>query len=84
MGTLKLLLIILSFFAVAAMVFLAGSFLADHVLEQSARRHADEQANAAAVLIPVYFLAKFVICPIVSIGAGILASWKVAKSKIAV
>jgi hypothetical protein len=69
----------LSFFAVAALVFLAGSFLADYVLEHSARQSADP-VNAAAVMVPVYFLSRFVICPIASVAAGAIAAWKIAKS----
>ena len=82
MGPLKLLSVILGFFVVVAAVYLAGSFLADHLLQNSAQQHAGDQANAAAVFVPMYFLAKFVICPIMSIAAGAFAAWKVAKSNI--
>ena len=80
MGPLKILLVILSFFVVAAMVFLAGSFLAYYIFQHSAPLHAGEQANAAAVIVPMYFFAKFIICPIVSMAAGALTAWKIAKS----
>jgi len=83
MGPLKISLVILSFFVVAAAVFLAGSFVADYTFEHSARQHAREQANAAAVIVPMYFLAKFIICPIISIAAGAFTSWKIAKSNLA-
>jgi len=83
MGPLKLLLVILSFFVVAAPVFLAGSVIAGYIFQQSARLYAGEQANAAAVVVPMYFLAKFIICPIVSIAAGTFTAWKVAKSNLA-
>ncbi|CAN7466999.1 hypothetical protein LJR220_004212 [Bradyrhizobium sp. LjRoot220] len=79
MGPLKIFLIILSFFGVAALVFLAGSFLTDSILEYSTRQNADP-ANAAAVLVPVYFLSRFVICPIVSIAAGAITAWKISKA----
>jgi hypothetical protein len=82
MGPLKILLVILSFFVVAALVFLAGSFLADYIFEHYARENADP-ANAAAVMVPVYFLSRFVICPIASIAAGAITAWKIAKSDLA-
>jgi Kef-type K+ transport system membrane component KefB len=83
MGPLKILLIILSSFVVAAVVFFAGSFIADYTFEHSARLHAREQANAAAVIVPMYFLARFIICPVVSIAAGAFTCWKIAKSRLA-
>ena len=83
MGPLKISLIILGFFAVAAFALLAGSFVTDHIFEHSARQHPGEQAGAAAVIVPIYFLAKFVICPIIAIAAGVFTSWKIAKSNLA-
>jgi hypothetical protein len=83
MGPLKILLVILSFFVVAAVVFLAGSFTAGYIFEHFARLYAGEEANAAAVVVPMYFLAKFIICPIVSIAAAAFISWKIAKSNLA-
>jgi hypothetical protein len=79
MGPLKILLVILGFFGVAALVYLAGSFLADYVAEHAARHHGSP-ANAAAVIVPMYFFTKFIICPIVSIAVGAFTAWKIAKS----
>jgi len=79
MGPLKILLVILGFFVVATLVFVAGSSLADYIAEYSARQYSDP-ANAAAVVVPVYFLARFVICPIAAIAVGIATAWKISKS----
>jgi hypothetical protein len=78
-GPLKILLVILGFFVVATLVFVAGSSLADYIAEHSARQHSDP-ASAAAVVVPVYFLARFVICPIAAIAAGAATAWKISKS----
>ena len=80
MGPLKILLVILGFFGVAALVFLAGSFLADYVVEHAARLHHGGPADAAALIVPMYFFTKFIICPIVSITVGAFTAWKIAKS----
>ena len=77
-------LVILSFFGVAAVLFLAGSFLAYYIFQHSARLNAGEQANAAAVIVPMYFFTKFVICPIFSIAGGAFTAWKIAKSDLSV
>jgi uncharacterized membrane protein len=80
MGPLKILLVILSFWVVAALVFLAGSFLADYVVDHAARLHHGGPADAAALIVPMYFFTRFIICPIVSIAVGAFAAWKIAKS----
>jgi hypothetical protein len=82
MGPLKILLIIVGFFGVAALVFLAGSFLADCAFEYAGRQ-AGTPANAAAVIVPMYFFTKFIVAPIVSIAAGAFTAWKIAKSDLA-
>jgi hypothetical protein len=82
MGPLKILLVILGFFGVTALVFLAGSFLADYMVELAARRHHGGPADAAAAVVPMYFFTKFIICPIVSIAVGTYAAWKIAKSEL--
>ena len=79
MGPLKLLLLILSFFGVAALAFLAGSFFIDHIFDFSFR-HSGAPADAAGAMVPLYFFARFVICPVASIAAGAITAWKIAKS----
>jgi uncharacterized membrane protein len=80
MGPLKILLVILGFFVVAFLIFFAGSFLVDYIAHSAAAAHKADQANGAATIVPIYFFAKFVICPIASIAAGAIMAWKIAKS----
>jgi hypothetical protein len=82
MGPLKLLLIIVGFFGVTALVFLAGSYLADCVFEY-AFRQAGTPANSAGVIVPMYFFTRFIVAPIFSIAAGAFTAWKIAKSDLA-
>jgi hypothetical protein len=79
MGPLKILLLILSFFGVAALVFLAGAFLVDYIFDYSFR-HSGDPASAAGAIVPLYFFVRFIICPVTSIAAGAISAWKIAKS----
>jgi len=79
MGPLKILLLILSFFGVAVLVFLAGSFLVDYIFDYSFR-HGGDPAGAAGAIVPLYSFARFIICPVASIAAGAISAWKIAKS----
>lgn len=75
----KIVLVVLSFWVAAGAAFFAGSFLADYIAQHTARLHAGDQANAAAVIVPMYFFAKFIICPIFSFATGAFTAWKVSK-----
>jgi len=79
MGPLKILLVILSFFGVAALVFLAGSFLVDYIFDYSFR-HSGDPANAAGAIVPLYFFTRFIGGSVASIVAGAISAWKIAKS----
>jgi hypothetical protein len=61
------------------LAFLAGSFLVDYIFDYSFR-HSGDPANAAGAIVPLYFFARFIVCPVASIAAGAISAWKIAKS----